>query len=145
MRVRVIEAVLEGGLQHEAGDAARNHRQAPLRQVGNIGRLSSFDPLLCEDTFLGELFDYVGNFESAVVPERAAEKLDVGSLATIVDLGQQHVAKLSKQAASVVLFQHRKTRRPFIDEIAQNLKIDPNQFVDAGLTHLDHHLAAVTK
>ncbi len=86
MRVGVIHAALERRLQHEAGDAARDHRAPPGRQVGDIGRLASPDTLFREHPSLGVLVNHLWNCESPFVREYRAKQLAVRRLVTIVEL-----------------------------------------------------------
>src|SRR5579864_6363699 len=145
MRIRIIKATLKGRFQHEACDSARHQSPTPFRQIGGMRGLAPFQTLLRQHTIPGELFDYRWNLESVVVREGAAEQLYVRGFANVIDLGQQHVLELLQQSARVVFLKHGKARRPFIDEVAQNLEIDPNQLVNAGLTHLEHYLTMVKK
>jgi hypothetical protein len=69
----------------------------------------------------------------------------VRRLAGIVEFSAQGIAELSNQASCIVFFQHRKARRPLIEQACQYLKINLHEFVDAGLAHFDDHLSTIEK
>src|SRR5262249_42907209 len=145
MRIRIELPMFECGLQHEADNTARDRRPLPLGKVGKIRYLSSFNTLLREHTFLGVLFDYIGNFVSLFIREQIAEEPHVGGFASIVKLCAQHVTELSDHAACVVLFKNWKTTRPFIDEAGENFQINLDEFVHSGLTYFEHDFTTVEK
>jgi len=89
--------------------------------------------------------DDVWDVESVFVGKRGAKKPLVRRLAVIIELRPQRVTEFSKQTARIILLEHGKTRKPLVDEIRENFKIDLHQFVHSGLAHLEHHLAAIGK
>src|SRR5215510_4584821 len=73
MRVGMEYAALEGRLEHEADNAARDRCSARHGQVNNIRCLPSIDALLRENTVPGVLLDYARNLESDFVFEHIVE------------------------------------------------------------------------